>query len=45
MTGWADRLNEDPTPWLLGTGQPAVRHLALRQLVDRPAEYAAVVEA
>jgi hypothetical protein len=45
MTGWVDRLNEDPTPWLLGTDQPAVRHLALRELVDRPAEHAAVVEA
>jgi hypothetical protein len=45
MAGWVDRLNDDPTPWLLGTDQPAVRHLALRQLADRPADDPEVVAA
>jgi len=35
---WTVRLRADPTPWLLEEGTPAVRHLALRQLFDRPAD-------
>jgi hypothetical protein len=31
------RMNEDLWPWLLDESTPAVRHLALRQLLDRPA--------
>lgn len=38
MAGWLDGLRADPLPWLLDDGSPAVRHLALRQLVDRPAD-------
>ncbi len=34
--GWQARLNGDPLPWLLGDDVPAVKHLALRQLLDRP---------
>ena len=34
---WLDRLRGDPLPWLLDETAPAVRHLALRQLLDRPA--------
>ena len=36
MGDWRDRLRGDPLPWLLDPAVPAVRHLALRQLVDRP---------
>jgi hypothetical protein len=35
---WRDRLRGDPLPWLLDEAAPAVRHLALRQLLDRPAD-------
>jgi hypothetical protein len=35
MTRWLDRLNGDPLPWLLDEAEPAARHLALRQLLDR----------
>jgi len=38
MTGWQTALRADPLPWLLEEGDPAVRHLALRQLLDRPAD-------
>ena len=31
------RLRGDPLPWLLDAADPAVRHLALRWLLDRPA--------
>ncbi len=34
MTGWTDALRGDPLPWLLEETTPAVRHLALRQLLD-----------
>lgn len=37
MAGWLDLLNDDPRPWLLDEADPAVRHLALRWLEDRPA--------
>jgi hypothetical protein len=33
---WAERLNGDPLPWLLDGTDPAVRHAALRTLLDRP---------
>ena len=39
MTGtarWQTALNDDPTPWLLEDLDPAVRHLALQRLRDRP---------
>jgi hypothetical protein len=32
---WRDRLRGDPLPWLLDQGNPAVRHLALRDLLGR----------
>ncbi len=38
MTAWQDRLRGDPLPWLLDADTPAVRHLALRQLLDHPAD-------
>lgn len=38
MDTWLDRLHEDPRPWLLDEEAPAVRHLALRGLLDRPAD-------
>jgi hypothetical protein len=37
MAGWIDRVRTDPLPWLLDESTPAVRHLALRWLLDRPA--------
>ena len=37
-SGWLDPLRGDPLPWLLEESAPAVRHLALRQLLDRPAD-------
>jgi hypothetical protein len=38
MGAWVDALRADPLPWLLDEQHPAVRHLALRQLLDRPAD-------
>jgi hypothetical protein len=35
MSGWQAALRADPLEWLLEPGDPAVRHLALRQLLDR----------
>jgi hypothetical protein len=35
MATWTDRLRDDPLPWLLDESAPAVRHLALRRLLDR----------
>ncbi|HYN47850.1 MAG TPA: hypothetical protein VER83_03230 [Candidatus Nanopelagicales bacterium] len=35
MHDWHDRLRGDPLPWLLDQGNPAVRHLALRDLLGR----------
>jgi hypothetical protein len=32
---WRSQLKGDPLPWLLEEDAPAVRHLALRQLLDR----------
>lgn len=34
MADWIDGLNDDPRPRLLDAANPAVRHLALRQLCD-----------
>jgi hypothetical protein len=36
MGDWRGLLNGDPLPWLLEQDAPAVRHLALRQLLDEP---------
>jgi len=36
MTAWLRVLAGDPVPWLLEDETPAVRHLALRQLLDQP---------
>jgi len=38
INGWQARLRADPLPWLLDPSTPAVRHLALRQLVGRGAD-------
>lgn len=35
MSEWLNVLNGDPLPWLLDDADPAVKHLALRQLLDR----------
>jgi hypothetical protein len=42
--GWTTLLRGDPVAWLLEPDDPAVRHLALRQLLDRPADDPDVVE-
>lgn len=42
---WRDLLNGDPLPWLLEENTPAVRHLALRQLLDRSVSDPAVTSA
>ena len=42
---WLDALDADPTPWLLEHEDPAVRHLALRRLLDRPTDDPEVREA
>jgi hypothetical protein len=42
---WRQRLNEDPLPWLLEPATPAVRHVALRDLVHVPAADPGLVEA
>jgi hypothetical protein len=41
---WTSRLRADPLPWLLEPDHPAVRHLALRQLIDRPTDHPEVRE-
>ena len=38
MGDWRDRLRGDPLPWLLDEADPAVRHLALRDLLGRAAD-------
>ncbi len=45
MGDWRERLRGDPLPWLLDEAAPAVRHLALRQLLDRPPDDPEVVAA
>ena len=44
MAGWQAALRADPLNWLLEPEDPAVRHLALRQLCDRQADDPDVVE-
>ena len=44
MTTWTDRLNDDPTDWLLDA-EPWTRYRTLVDLLDRPAEDADVVQA
>ena len=36
--GWQATLRADPLDWLLEVDHPAVRHLALQQLLDRPGD-------
>jgi hypothetical protein len=36
MSGWLRVLKGDPLPWLLEKEPPAVRHLALRELLGQP---------
>ncbi|HEX9122069.1 MAG TPA: prenyltransferase/squalene oxidase repeat-containing protein [Actinomycetota bacterium] len=38
MEDWKRALRGDPVPWLLEEDDPAVRHLALRLLLDEPAD-------
>lgn len=42
---WTSQLKGDPIPWLLEEDTPAVRHLALRQLLDQPADAPEVQQA
>jgi hypothetical protein len=45
MPDWRSRLPVDPLPWLLDPSTASVRHMALRQLLDRPIDDAEVIEA
>jgi hypothetical protein len=45
MATWQRVLAGDPLPWLLEEDTPAVRHLALRQLLDQPEDAPAVRQA
>lgn len=36
MATWINVLNDNPLPWLLEENTPAVRRLALHQLLDQP---------
>jgi len=42
VEAWRRALNGDPLPWLLDDEVPAVKHLALRLLLDEPEDAAAV---
>ena len=42
--GYRDELKGDPLPWLLEDATPAVKHLALRTLLDRGDEDAQVMD-
>ena len=44
-TTWLNTLKADPLPWLLEEATPAVRHLALRQLLDQSEDAPAVRQA
>ncbi len=35
---WQDELKDDPIPWLLEPDAPGVRYLAMRDLLDLPAD-------
>jgi hypothetical protein len=45
MGDWRGALRADPLDWLLEPSDPAVRHLALRHLLDEPGDAPAVVRA
>ncbi len=45
MGDWRERLRGDPLPWLLEGSEPAVRHLALRDVLHRPADDADLIAA
>jgi hypothetical protein len=45
MDTWLRQLRADPRPWLLEDGDPAVKHLALRQLMDIPQDAVEVQDA
>jgi hypothetical protein len=45
MANWIHMLKDDPVPWLLEENTPAVRHLALRQLLDQPENAPDVLQA
>lgn len=45
MGDWRGALRVDPADWLLEPSNPAVRHLALRQLLDEPDDAPLVVKA
>ena len=45
MTTWLQTLQADPLPWLLEEDTPAVRHLTLRRLLDRPGDAPEVQQA
>jgi hypothetical protein len=38
LDAWRSPLRGDPVPWLLEREDPAIRHLALRELLDEPAD-------
>jgi hypothetical protein len=42
---WKDQLNGDPLAWLLEADSPGVRYLALRDVLDTPADSPELVEA
>ncbi len=42
---WIDKFSGDPLPWLLEASEPNVRYLALRDLLDRPADDTELLEA
>ena len=42
---WLELLNDDPLPWLIEPNNPSVRHFALTDLLDRPADDPDVVTA
>ena len=42
---WRDQLKGDPFPWLLDTADPGPRYLALRDLLDSPANSPEMVDA
>ena len=42
---WAQGLNDSPLPWLLEADGPAVRHRALRELLDAPHDSPEVIAA
>ncbi len=45
MATWINLLKDDPLPWLLEENTPAIRHLALRQLLDQPEDNPDVCQA